>query len=167
MEKFGILCIHYDHLVYFTAIWSILRPLGIFYGYLVYIFFRVLVCSTPKNLATSFATTSVGILAVYITTTYIGQVVISIPAKRRRSEKNVFASFHFFRVHAAERVITILTFRRQRERTKKFRNFCRIKMRIKNGLLKAAEMGFQEWCLDHLCIVTRGFTCVHLCMLSY
>jgi hypothetical protein len=28
--------IFYGHLVYFTAIWSILRPFGIFYGHLVY-----------------------------------------------------------------------------------------------------------------------------------
>jgi hypothetical protein len=26
----------YGHLVYFTAIWYILRPFGIFYGHLVY-----------------------------------------------------------------------------------------------------------------------------------
>jgi hypothetical protein len=55
-------------LVYFTAIfvaiWSILRPFGIFCGHLVYfvaiwyilwlfgIFFPVLVCFTNKNLAT-------------------------------------------------------------------------------------------------------------------
>jgi hypothetical protein len=26
----------YGHLVYFTAIWSILRPFGLFYGHLVY-----------------------------------------------------------------------------------------------------------------------------------
>jgi bacteriorhodopsin len=81
MEKFGILCIclfriYYDHSAYFMAIWSILRPFGLFYDHLVYfvviwyIYFHVWECSTPKNLATSFATTSVGILAVYITTTY-------------------------------------------------------------------------------------------------
>jgi hypothetical protein len=28
--------IFYGHLVYFTAIWSILRPFGLFYGHLVY-----------------------------------------------------------------------------------------------------------------------------------
>jgi hypothetical protein len=36
--------------VSFTAIWSILQPFGIFYGYLVY--FSLLVCCTTKNLAT-------------------------------------------------------------------------------------------------------------------
>jgi hypothetical protein len=33
MEEVGIL---YGYLVYFTAIWSILRLFGLFYGYLVY-----------------------------------------------------------------------------------------------------------------------------------
>jgi hypothetical protein len=33
MEDVGIL---YGHLVDFTAMWSILRPFGLFYGYLVY-----------------------------------------------------------------------------------------------------------------------------------
>jgi hypothetical protein len=36
--------------LHFVAIWSILWPLGISYGYLV--FFPVLVCSTKENLAT-------------------------------------------------------------------------------------------------------------------
>jgi hypothetical protein len=40
----------YGHLVYFTAIWYISWPLGIFSGYLV--IFPVLVCYTKKNLAT-------------------------------------------------------------------------------------------------------------------
>jgi hypothetical protein len=34
----------YDPLVYFTSIWYILRPMGLFYGHLVYFF--------GKNLAT-------------------------------------------------------------------------------------------------------------------
>jgi hypothetical protein len=51
--------------LYLMAIWSILRPFGLFYGHLVYflpfdiiyglmvgIFFPVLVCCTNKNLAT-------------------------------------------------------------------------------------------------------------------
>jgi hypothetical protein len=38
------------HLVYFTAIWYILWPVGIFCGYLVY--FSVLVYFTKENLAT-------------------------------------------------------------------------------------------------------------------
>jgi hypothetical protein len=46
-------------LVYFKAIWSILRPSGIFFGHLVYwmeiwFIFSVLVCCTKKNLATLF-----------------------------------------------------------------------------------------------------------------
>jgi hypothetical protein len=41
----------------FMTIWSILRPIGIFYGHLVYFLvvwyiFPVLVCCTKKNLAT-------------------------------------------------------------------------------------------------------------------
>jgi hypothetical protein len=47
MEGAGIL---HAHLVYFMAIWYILWPFGIFYGYLVYIF-PILVCCTKKNLA--------------------------------------------------------------------------------------------------------------------
>jgi hypothetical protein len=47
MEDVGIF---YGNLVYFTAIWYILCPFGISYGYLV--FFPVLVCCTKKNLAT-------------------------------------------------------------------------------------------------------------------
>jgi hypothetical protein len=43
--------------VYFIAIWSILRPLEIFCGYLVFgIFFNVLVRCTKRNLATLLAT---------------------------------------------------------------------------------------------------------------
>jgi hypothetical protein len=44
----------YVHLVYFMAIWYILWPFGIFYGYLV--FFPVLVCCTKINQATLVAT---------------------------------------------------------------------------------------------------------------
>jgi hypothetical protein len=47
MEVAGIL---YVHLVNFMAIWYMLWPFGIFYGYLVY-HFPVLVCCTEKNLA--------------------------------------------------------------------------------------------------------------------
>jgi hypothetical protein len=39
------------YLVCFVAIWYVLWPFGIFYGYLVY-FFPVLVCCATKNLAT-------------------------------------------------------------------------------------------------------------------
>jgi hypothetical protein len=65
MEEVGIL---YGHLGYFTAIWAILRPFGLFYGHLVHIhilwpfgifyiwlfvtFFTVLVCCAKTNLAT-------------------------------------------------------------------------------------------------------------------
>jgi hypothetical protein len=31
-------CVFCGHLVYFKAIWYILRPFGIFYGHLVYVF---------------------------------------------------------------------------------------------------------------------------------
>jgi hypothetical protein len=33
LRPFGLF---YGHLIYFTAIWSILRPFGLFYGHLVY-----------------------------------------------------------------------------------------------------------------------------------
>jgi hypothetical protein len=33
MEDVGLFC---GHLVYFTAIWSILQPFGLFYSHLVY-----------------------------------------------------------------------------------------------------------------------------------
>jgi hypothetical protein len=51
MEDVGIL---YGHSVYFTAIWSILQPFGIFCGNLVYIFYGDLeyLSRTKKNLAT-------------------------------------------------------------------------------------------------------------------
>jgi hypothetical protein len=47
----------YDHLVYFTAIWYILWPFGIFIGYLVYFFphFGIL---SQNNLATLLVNTS-------------------------------------------------------------------------------------------------------------
>jgi hypothetical protein len=41
----------YGYFVYFTAIWYILWPFGIFSGHFG-IFFPVLVCCTKKNLAT-------------------------------------------------------------------------------------------------------------------
>jgi hypothetical protein len=41
----------FGHLVYFTAIWYILRPFGIFYGYLLQ-FCPVFLCCTKKNVAT-------------------------------------------------------------------------------------------------------------------
>jgi hypothetical protein len=44
--------IFYVHSVYFTAIWYILWPLGIFSGYLEHIFFPVLVRCSKTNLAT-------------------------------------------------------------------------------------------------------------------
>jgi hypothetical protein len=37
---------------YFVAIWYILWPICVFYGYLLYVLFPVLVCYTKKNLAT-------------------------------------------------------------------------------------------------------------------
>jgi hypothetical protein len=49
MEDYGIF---YGHLVYFTAIWYILWPLGTFCGKLVCIFSRFGMLYTPKkNLA--------------------------------------------------------------------------------------------------------------------
>jgi hypothetical protein len=39
-----------SHLVYFTAMWYILWPFGLCYGYLMY--FPILVCCTKKKLAT-------------------------------------------------------------------------------------------------------------------
>jgi hypothetical protein len=56
-EKMEDVGLFYSHLVvYFTAIWSILRPFGLFYGHLVYFMtiwyiFAVLVCFAKKNLA--------------------------------------------------------------------------------------------------------------------
>jgi hypothetical protein len=49
--------IFYGHLVYFTAIWSVLWPFGILYGYLVYFspFWYVV---PRKNLATLHTTPS-------------------------------------------------------------------------------------------------------------
>jgi hypothetical protein len=52
-----ILDYFYGHWVYFTTIWYILRPFGIFSGHLVYFIviwyvFPALVCCTKKNLAT-------------------------------------------------------------------------------------------------------------------
>jgi hypothetical protein len=49
MEDVGVF---YGHLVYFTAIWSILRPFGLFYGHLVCIFLPIWEYRTKKNLAT-------------------------------------------------------------------------------------------------------------------
>jgi hypothetical protein len=46
MKNIGII---YDHLVYFTSIFYILRPFGIFYVHLVYF--------TEKNLATLYGST--------------------------------------------------------------------------------------------------------------
>jgi hypothetical protein len=66
MEEVGIFYlpfgVFYGHVVYFTAIWCILRPFGVFYCHLVYFmviwdiyvmfiryFFPVLVCCTKKS----------------------------------------------------------------------------------------------------------------------
>jgi hypothetical protein len=49
MNDVGIL---YGHSVYFTAIWYVLRPFGIFYVF--WYIFPVLVCCSKKNLATLF-----------------------------------------------------------------------------------------------------------------
>jgi hypothetical protein len=68
MEDVGIF---YGDLLYFTAIWYILRPFVIFYGHLLFfyghlvyfwrfgIFFPVLVCCTETNLATLISARSV------------------------------------------------------------------------------------------------------------
>jgi hypothetical protein len=52
MEGDGIF---YGHLIYFVAIWYILRPFGVFRG--IWDIFIVLVCCTKKNLATLFQNT--------------------------------------------------------------------------------------------------------------
>jgi hypothetical protein len=41
--------IFYVHLIHFTAIWYILWHFGIFYGYLVYVFYPVLIFLARKS----------------------------------------------------------------------------------------------------------------------